>query len=79
MRRYTVAIEVECWDQDDVKHFQPDTVNARIVDTDITVVSGGDQAAIQTMFRFLLTGVFRDAVNTAAIPIAVTPKEEASE
>ena len=59
MRRYTVTVEIECWDQDDLKHFQPDTVNARIVDTDITVVGNVDRGAIRMMFDFLLSGAFR--------------------
>lgn len=70
MRRYQAVVEIECWAQDDIAHFQPNTVNARIVGTDYTVVGDNAESAIHMMFQFLLTGVLRHKADKA-IPITI--------
>lgn len=60
MSRYTVSFDVECTPQDDFIHYQPNTVNAHLVGTAITVVGFSDKEALGMLVRFLAQGMFHD-------------------
>lgn len=58
VRKYTLAIEVECSAQDDFNHFQPDSVNASIPALGISWVSGNDAEALRDFFAFFIRGEY---------------------
>ena len=55
-RTYQLTLTVEVHEQDDLDHFQPDTVVASIPDLGIAWVSSNDGEALRNFFDFFVRG-----------------------